>query len=181
MNEDVEGLAAPFAILKGVDELAGVLTDPAGVYRALRILGEAVHPVGIRFAVTWGEIDVGAGGDDVAAMDGPAFHRADALLTEVADEDRTVGLAFPPADDLVVDLLAALLEMVLCRKRGWTERQTELVGLYRKRGTAAAVAEAEEITPQSVSRTLGRADARAVLSTERQMSRAFESIARDCQ
>lgn len=191
-------LVAPFAILKGVDEVAGVLADPAGVDRALWRLAEALHPTEIRFAVVWGAVDVGTDAADVAAMDGPAFHEADRLLAEIGRDERHVALVVEDdggqgdeKDDrqgdemgdgrgdeaIVVDLLEALVNLLLVRKSGWTERQAELVGRYREADSMTAVAEAEGVTVQVVSKTLARADATAVLRTERAIARGFEYLA----
>lgn len=176
-------LVAPFTILKGVDEFAGVLADPAGVDRALWHLVEALHPTEVRVAVVWDAVDVGADAGDVAAMDGPAFHEADRLLDEIASDERHVGLALAaggeakPDETIAVNLLEAIVDLLLARKYAWTERQAELVGRYREADSMTAVAEFEGVTVQVVSKTLARADAQAVLRTERAIARGFEYLA----
>lgn len=174
-----ERLVAPFAILKGVDEVAGVLAGPAGVDVALRALPEAIHPTPIRLAAVHGVVDVGADSGAVAEMDGPAFHEADEVLAAVADDDRHVGLSMPDAGEpIVVDLLEGLANLLLAWKGEWTERQAELVGRYRGAESMTALAEAEGITVQVVSKTLARAGAKTVLRTESEMSRGFEYLDR---
>lgn len=173
-------LVAPFAILKGVDEVAGVLADTAGADRALWALAEGIHPTGIRFAVVRGEVDVGVDSGDVAAMDGPAFHEADRVLEAVAADDRHVGLSIDGAGEpVVVELLEALANLLLAWKGEWTARQAELVGRYRGAASMTALAEAEGITVQVVSKTLARAGAETVLRTETGMSRGFEYLSRE--
>ncbi len=182
-NEELgDRIVAPFAILKGVDEVAGVLADPDGVDRAIRALGEAIHPTEMRFAVVRGTVDVGVESGVVAEMDGPAFHRADELLETVARESRYVGLDLAldeGCDPVVVDLLEGLCDLLLAWKGEWTERQAELVVKYRDADSMTAVAEAEGVTVQVVSKTLGRAGAETVLRTERRIARAFESLAEE--
>ncbi|MHB9288917.1 SatD family protein [Halobacteriales archaeon Cl-PHB] len=173
-----DDLLAPFAILKGVDEVAGVLASAAGVDRALQALGEAIHPTEMRFAVVRGTVDVGADSGVVSQMDGPAFHRADELLETLATEDRYVGLDLgAEADSITVDLLEGLCDLLCAWKGEWTERQADLVGKYRQAESMTAVADAEGVTVQVVSKTLGRAGAETVLRTERRIGRGFDSLA----
>lgn len=172
-------LAAPFEILKGVDELAGVLAGPATAYRAMRELTEAIHPAEIRFAVIWGTVDVGADASTVAAMDGPAFHRADESLARVERKNRYVSLAIGSSPGVFETLLEDLIELVLRRKDEWTERQTELVERYRELDSMTAVAEAEGVSTQAVSKGLSRADARRIGEIETDITAAFEQLDRE--
>lgn len=180
-NDELEDrLVAPFAILKGVDEVAGVLADPAGADRALWTLAEAIHPTTMRFALVQGEVDVGRDTGNVAEMDGPAFHEADEILDAVAADDRHAGLSFEDADEpVVVELLEGLVNLLLAWKSEWTERQAELVGGYREAESMTALARAEEVTVQVVSKTLARAGAQTVLRTESGIARGFEYLARE--
>lgn len=81
-----DALATDLAALKGVDEFGGVLTDRGAVYEVVRDLQAGLHPVAARYVVVGGVIDVRPDADDVAAMDGPAFHRADELLGGLPSE-----------------------------------------------------------------------------------------------
>lgn len=171
-NESV----APFDILKGVDEFAGVLAGPATAYQAIRELSEAIHPAEIRFAVIWGAVDVGVDASTVAAMDGPAFHRADERLARVERKDRYVSLAIGSSPGVFETLLEDLIELVLRRKGEWTERQAELVAQYRELDSMTAVAQAEGVSTQAVSKGLSRADARRIEEIETDITAAFEQL-----
>lgn len=172
-----DALVAPFATLKGVDELGGVLEDLAGSYRAIRTLVEAIHPTEIRFAVVWGEIDVGVDATDVASQDGPAFHRADALLEEIADEDRYVAFEAPGGPASLATTVGNQMELLCMWKAEWTERQAELVRHYREAGSMTAVAERLDVTVQTVSKTLGRARAERILAIEADLEAAMADLA----
>lgn len=169
-------LVAPFATLKGVDEVGGVLTDPGAAYRAIRELADAIHPTAIRFAVVWGRVDVGADASDVAKMDGPAFHEADDLLRDVEAASRYVGLSVADTEEWLVDLFANQMDLIFMWKDGWTPHQAEVMGLYRELETMAAVADRLDVSVQAVSQTLQRADSQRILAIERDLENAMDEL-----
>jgi len=172
-----DSLHAPFTVLKGVDEVGGVLTRPDDAYDAMRAIVEALHPHEIRFGVAWGTVDVAPNATDVAAMDGPAFHRADEALTRVADADRYVGLALADlATAPTPTLLAGQCDLLFLLKAEWTPRQCEVVTAYRGADTMTAVADDLGVTVNTVSRTLQRAHAHLVLAVEAELADAFSSL-----
>lgn len=152
-GDDVVG---EFALVKGVDEIAGVLRDPRNVYELLRDVVSAARPGAIRFAVVYGEIDVGAAADTVVEMDGPAFHRADETLADVAEADLYVAFSGrrPPLDPLI----ATCINLLLMAREDWTDRQRAMVDAYRETGRQASVADRLGVSQQTVSATLRRAD-----------------------
>lgn len=172
-------LAAPFAALKGVDEIGGVLETPAGSYRAIRTLTEALHPTAIRFAVVWGDVDIGVDEPDVARQDGPAFHRADDLLETITREDRYVGVDVPGAPEPYVTTVGNQMDLLCLWKSEWTERQAEVVRAYRVEGTVTAVAERFDVTVQAVSKILARANAKRILAIEADLDSAIDYLARE--
>lgn len=175
-NEAVAGdVVAPFTTLKGVDEIGGVLATPARAYPALRAIAEAVHPTAIRFAVVWGELDVGLDETDVSKMDGPAFHEADALLTDLADSGRTVALSVG-ADEWLERLVADQIDLLFMWKDEWTVTQADVVRQYREAGSMKAVAEQRDVSVQAVSQTLARADAARVLEIEAGLETAMAEL-----
>ena len=151
--EDVVG---DFALLKGVDEIAGVIRDPGNLYRILRDVVSAARPGAIRFSVVYGEIDVGAEGDDVGEMDGPAFHRADEALIDVAEADLYV--SFSGRRPTFDPLIGACINLLLVAREDWTHRQRAMVDAYEETGTQAIVADRFDVSQQTVSATLRRAD-----------------------
>lgn len=176
-TERCEGaVVAPFAVLKGVDEVGGVLTSVAPVYDAVRALADGIAPQEMRFAVARGRIDVGYETGDVARMDGPAFHRANDLI-EGIESSR---LLFEAAvDDSRLDTAVADEITLLLRQRAaWTERQHEVISLYREYGTQYDVAEALGISQQAVSKSLRGVDWRMVTAIEDRLRETLEALDR---
>jgi len=150
-----DAVVAPFTPLKGVDELAGVLSTPAPVYDVVDRFRAALHPHELRVGVAAGEIDVGTGSNDPAAMDGPAFHRADELLVDI--EGTAFRFAMDLGDEHLDTVVADEVNLLLFRKREWTDHQREVVRRYREAGSQAGVAAAMDVSQPAVSRTLERA------------------------
>lgn len=171
-----EHLVAPFTVLRGVGEIGGVLTDPEKSARALRELAEAVLPVEIRFAVVYGEIDVGLATEAVSRMDGPAFHEADRRLDALAANDKAVAFVDPDVEPWIRTLLADQLGLLLTMKQGWTAYQAELVRAYRREGSMQAIADRRDVSVQTVSQTLARANAREILAVESNLDSALSAV-----
>lgn len=150
-----DAVVAPFTPLKGVDELAGVLSTPAPAYDVVDGFREALHPHELRLVVAAGAIDVGVDSGDPARMDGRAFHRADDLLDGI--DGSAFRFAMDLGDERLDDAVADEVNLLLFRKREWTDRQREAVRRYRELGSQAAVAEELEVSQPAVSRMLERA------------------------
>jgi len=171
-----EELCAPFEVLKGVDEVGGVLRDPGSIYPPIRAISEAIHPTAMRFAVVWGEIDVGQDADTVAEMDGPAFHEADRRLRELGDTDRAVSLAVPGTDPWLVRLVANQMHLLAARKQDWTTTQAAVVRQYRELDNMQAVADRRDVSVQTVSKTLQRANAASIVEIEADLDAALSEL-----
>lgn len=177
-----DALDAPFTVLKGVDELGGVLTTTTPTYTVLREITEALHPHKIRFGVAWGTVDIGTDTDDVAAMDGPAFHRADELLTTVADTDRYVGIDLDPLTTPPMStVLGSCCDLLTLWKHRWTPRQCDVVAAYRTADTMQTVADDLDVTVNTISTTLHRANAHTILTIESDLETAFADLAEHAQ
>lgn len=165
---------APLEPLKGVDEVGGVLTDPAPLYDVLDGLRGRLHPQELRVAVARGDIDVGVDTADVSRMDGPAFHRADELLTALETSPLRVAfdLGTPPLDDALADEVNLLFLL----KGRWSDRQREVVCAYRETESQAAVAEELDVSQPAVSQALSRASWPAVREIEGRLRATFESL-----
>jgi hypothetical protein len=71
---------ADFKILKGIDEIGGVLSSMSKSYELINVLLENLHPNLMRFVLVFDYIDAALATMDVAKMDGPAFHKASDLM-----------------------------------------------------------------------------------------------------
>lgn len=157
--EEVNGsfgddLAAPFTMLKGIDEFVGVLASVAPLYRVFDAIQRGIAPVEARVVAVAGEIDVAS--DDAAGLDGPAFHEADELLGALERRDLFVDAA---VGDAAFDaLIAGEANALHLLKRRWTDRQREVIARYRETGTQTATAEALGVSQQTVSDVLAAAE-----------------------
>lgn len=191
-NTFQEDIVADFVRLKGIDEIAGVLRTPANAYGVIRSITERIHPVSIRFAVVFGAVDIAPNSGDVATMDGPAFHRADELLSRIEAQDRLIGIDIHTTgvdsrcrsdgrrsedSSLCWDLLADHLDLIQLWKSRWTDRQVELVRAYRSYDSVVAVADEIGVTPQTVSESLRRSRAQTILDMEERVGTVFEQFA----
>lgn len=173
LNDAHEGaVEAGFTPLKGIDEFAGVLSTPTPVYDVVDEFRARLHPQETRVATATGEIDVGRSTADPARMDGVAFHRADELLEEMAGSAFRFALDIdePPVDTLIADLV----NLVLFRKRLWTDRQREVVERYDEYGDQTAVADALGVSQPAVSRALSRADLGPIREIEHRLRTTLE-------
>lgn len=176
-NEALEQeTVAPFSVLRGVEVVGGVLTSPERCYRALRAISEAVLSVGVRFAVVHGEIDVGLATASVSQMDGPAFHEADQLLADLAGDESAVAFADPDVEPWVRTLLADQIRLLFTMKREWTAYQAELVRAYRREESMQAIADERDVSVQTVSQTLARANAKQIMAVESNLESALSSV-----
>jgi hypothetical protein len=169
-------VVAPFAVLKGVDEVGGVIDDPARAVAAVRALREHLHPIAVRVAVAWGDVDVAPDAEDVAAMDGPAFHDADAALQAAASDDRLARVALAGVPDVLANVLGDQLDLLARFTATWTTRQVAVVRAYRDADTMTAVAEDFDVSVQNVSKIIDRTDAKTVFAVEDTLTDAFAAL-----
>jgi hypothetical protein len=163
---------APFQLLKGVDELGGVLSSAVRIYDIVKDLFDALHPHQLRIGVVLGEIDVGAETGVVSKMDGPAFHRGDELLDSIEQSDllfeaRTGRERF----DLAV---SDEINLLLAHRQQWTDRQREIIACYERRENQYEVADELGISQQAVSKTLGKASWPMIRHVEERLDRVLE-------
>ena len=122
-----------------------------------------------------GDIDVGVGSGRVPAMDGPAFHRAEEMLSSVADADLLFDLAV--SESTLDRAIADEVNLLLRWRAGLTERQAEYVRAYERRGTQAAAAADLGVTQQAVSNELRDVGWPFVDRIERRLERTIEEYA----
>lgn len=168
-----DAIAAPFEIIKGIDEFGGVLDELAPVYELLHVILNRLHPVGVRVAIAGGGIDVGRLADGVAALDGPAFHTADEVIADVAAAELYAGVETGRAPD---PLVASTLNLLLMARADRTDRQIEVIEAYERHGTQVAAAAELDVPQQAVSQALQRADYDRTRTIRDQLAAALEAI-----
>jgi len=164
---------APFQILKGVDEIGGVLHSVSPVPDIQKVISRTLHPNAARIAAVVGEIDVNKQSEDVSQMDGMAFARADMVLSELEDSGFTFRLSGKrnQIDELVSDEIN-LLDII---RNGWSERRMEVISKYDRLGSQKEVASELGISVQGVSKHLRQPDVNMVLKIENRLSNNLNS------
>lgn len=173
INERCErDVYAEFSVLKGIDEVGGVLDSAASTYDVARELNDVLHPERIRMAVAFGRVTVGLASRDVSQMGGPAFNRASDTLGDIEE----MGLLFSlsgvqePLDSTVTDVINLLLTI----RGDWTDRQREVVRAYERFGTQTEAASHLGVTQQAVSRSLRQASWQIVETIEHRLRSTLE-------
>jgi hypothetical protein len=162
---------AKVKLIKGVDEVSGVLTRLENVYRIIQLIYQTIHPHLSRFAIVYGPLDIGLASKDAARMDGTAFHKAADTIAQLKKTGDLVAVQL--GDDLVDRLLTSHMNLVFFLQRGWTERQFELATLYRKLGSQEKVAKRLDIIQPTVSKALKAANYDEILRAEESINEAL--------
>jgi len=145
-------LHADIKLIKGVDEIGAVLNNWRDAFDIVNLILDAVHPYQIRFALVRDLIDVGETSGDVSTMDGPAFHRAAAIINELKQS----GLRFRiGVGEPIIDLaLSNQVSMLLLLRQRWTVKHHQVVAAARRHATQRTIAEQMQVSQQEVSRLL---------------------------
>lgn len=154
-EEEKESISTPFTQMKGIDEFGCVLTRVSPIPDIISEILNRIHPSSGRFAIASGEIDIGVGGETVAEMDGPAFHRASALLEEIEDSGLYVDIDTNRKTD---NLVANALNLLLLEREHLTDRQVEVILTYERCGTQSKAGEELGLGQQAVSKSLHRSN-----------------------
>lgn len=177
LNREYAGeLAAPCAVLKGIDEIGIVLLSIARGYDIMSTLLRAIAPEAMRFALVRGEVDVGADSGDVALMDGPAFHAAASAMSDL--KRRKLALWMRAGDSVLDAAIEAEVNLLWIMRDVRSERQNEVIAAYERTGSQAEAAEALGVTQQAVSSVLLRCWYKQTRRIERDLPRQFEEYGR---
>jgi len=153
LNDKFAGeLAMRMTILKGIDEVGVALASVEQLYDMLSMLTEELWPERMRFVVVAGEVDTGAGGRELARVDGPAVHRAAEMMADL--KRSRLLFAMSVSDPLMDQALSGVMSMLLDARTSLTERQREVVGAYERLGGQAAAASELGVSQQAVSHVL---------------------------
>src|SRR5687768_16001913 len=151
---------------KGLDEIAAVLKKPAMLYPVIDLIQNAIAPESMRFVVVRDAVDIVPASRDVTQADGPAFHRAAAMMNTLKGK----GLLFEAdtGNEVQDKALNSQLNLLLLLKQDWTEKQRQIYNNYLKTGRQEEVARQLKVTQQSVSKTLKAIHAFQVQQLEEQ-------------
>jgi hypothetical protein len=155
VNGRARSLASPYTLTLG-DEFQAVYRQADTAFADVFALQAAIAPVRARFALAVGEIATPLNPSQAIGMDGPAFHRARALLESLKAGRRLLGAQ--GRDPAQWALPAAALAVLSGLTEGWRENRTRLfAGLLAGR-PAAELARQTGITPRAVNKNVRAAD-----------------------
>lgn len=132
-------LVSPYTITLG-DEFQAVYRSADALFRDLIAILAAIHPVRARFAIGVGELSTAINRKQALGMDGPAFHRARAAMTELKDSPYLIRIQGSTPPDETADasrLLNPLFNLVTHRVRGWSRNRLRILeGLLAEKTVA---------------------------------------------
>ncbi len=149
-----EDIYADFNILKGIDEIGGVLLNITSVYKIINTLQEQFYPHSMRFALVFDYIDTAIESQEVSKMDGPAFHRASDILKDLKGSRLMFKMSI--GDELMEKMVTGEINLIFLLKKNWSLRQRRILYEYRKIGNQNMVAKTLGISQQAVSKALNR-------------------------
>lgn len=141
-----------FRIIKGIDEIGGVLLNTASLYEIMDAMLEQFYPYSMRFVIVFDIIDTAINSRDVSRMDGPAFHRASDILKDLKRSG--LMLKMSTGDEIMDKTIAGEINLIFLLKKGWSSRQRIIIREYKKTGTQDMAAKSLGISQQAVSKAL---------------------------
>ncbi len=169
----VEDIYADFKILKGIDEIGGVLLNIASAYNIMNTMLEQFYPYSMRFVLVLDHIDIAVESREVSRMDGPAFHRASDLMKDLKVSRLIFRMSI--GDDIMDKTVAGEINLIFFLKKGWSSRQRRILWEYRKTGTQNMAAKALGITQQAVSKALNHSMWKEISSIENDLNYVLRS------
>lgn len=172
-SEYSDALYAPMSMIRGIDEIGGALTTVNPLYAIIRAINDRIFPHRFRFVLVLDEIDVHRDPPKIAAMDGPAFHHADQLLTTIENESQY--FAMETVDETTDTAITNQINLLELLRESWTEKQHEAYTAYSQHDTQTAAATTLGVTQQTLSQRLRAIHWRQVRLSEASLSDQLES------
>jgi len=172
-----EDIHADFKIIKGIDEVGGVLRSPVNFYGVMDTLLMKLYPYKMRMALVYDYIDVALETGDVSRMDGPSFHRASTMIEDLKKTKLLFRLSVK--DRLLDTLIEGQVNLILLLKSHWSDNEYRIIKEYEEFGNQRKVAEALGISQQAVSKNITRSYWKEIRSIEEKLNEAIKSYWRD--
>jgi len=171
-NVYAKDIRADFKILKGIDEIGGVLSTMRNIYNIITTILWQLYPNLIRFVLVFDYIDTAIDTGDIAKMDGSAFHKASNMMPLLKKSklmfDMRVG------DKMIDNSITGQVNLILLLKKNWSAHQNRIVREYEKTKNQYEVAKKLGTTQQSVSNTLNRSMWKEIKSIEEKLNDMLE-------
>jgi hypothetical protein len=154
LNSRRKALASPYTLTLG-DEFQAVYRDANTAFADVFALQVELAPVQARFALAVGEIVTPINATQAIGMDGPAFHRARALLESLKRKRRLLGVT-RGTDDW--PLAGAALAVLSGQMEGWRPNRLKLFARLLAGESTADLAKRTGITTRAVNKNIYAAD-----------------------
>ena len=151
-NIYAKDIYAEFKVLKGVDEIGGVLLNIQHVYDIIDIISDEICPNLMRFVLVLDNIDDSLETKNITKMSGVAFHKASDMMNKLKKSNLTVDIAL--YNKSLDKILTDVINLIRSVKKDWSETKRQIFKEYKETGNQYKVAEKVGITQQAVSKNL---------------------------
>ena len=166
-----EDIYARFRILKGIDEIGGVLSTISNSYQIIITFQEQLYPNLMRFGLALDYVDTAIDTKDVAKMDGPAFHKVSHIMNELKESKLMFGMS--AGDDILDIAIANQVNLILLLRKNWSVRQRQIIKEYERVMNQYEVAENLGTTQQNVSAAINRSMWKEIKRVEEDICHIF--------
>jgi len=175
----VEDIFADFKILKGIDEIGGVLSTMSNIYKIINEILEQFHPNLIRFVLIFDYIDTGIESFDISKMDGPAFHKASDTMNTLKKSKLMFEMSV--SDKMIDTAITGQINLILLTKKNWSLKQHKIVREYKCTNNQDDVAKKLGITQQAVSKTLNKVMWKEIFLIEEKLNYIIDDYSQKLQ
>ena len=167
-------LYADFKILKGLDEIGGVLTEISNIYKIISKITNQIYPNTMRFVLVQNYIDTALNSKDVTKMDGPAFHKASERM-KLLKKSKTF-FDMETYNETIDSSLIIMINLMLLYKERWTKKQHQIIEEYEKTLNQKKVAFKYNITQQAVSKVINNTKWNNIKNLENQLNQIISKL-----
>ena len=167
-----DDIYASFKIIKGIDEIEGVLTDISGIYKIITAILGFVSPHKMRFSIVYGDINTAVKSKNVEKMDGPAIHSTTDRIMELKKSQLLFDIF--TGNEIIDSTLRGQINLLFFYKDKWTAREKQISENYSELKKQVLVADKLSISQQAVSNTLRKIRWEEINSIEADLNNALK-------
>ena len=165
---------AQFKIIKGADEIGGVLDSTVNIYNIFDLYNTYLYPKKIRMVFVRDYIDTSVEGKDVSLMDGQAFHKASNLMNDLK-KDQMLFNIFITGNNFDISIVNQV-NLIQVIKNNWTPNQLNVFNQYKTFLNQKETAKEIHSTAQYISKTLKRINSSEIQKAENNINNILKSI-----
>ncbi len=143
-------IASNFTITLG-DEFQGLLFKPYYCFEIIKYIKNKMYPVKFVFGIGIGTMDTNFNKSISIGSDGPAYHYAREMVERAKKKKPSICFKSNSIED---ELIISILQFIESTEKNWTNRQKEVIELYKKFNSQSIVAKKLNIKQPSVNNIL---------------------------